>query len=166
MTRRMAQVADLALWVAAVLGVAAVTVTVMLAVNGARPLIVSSGSMGDAYPSGSLAVIYKVDPAEVKKGDVLNLKGDNGATVLHRVVEVERTDEGTVVRTKGDANESVDEPQLLVGAWRAGAHVPYAGRVAGLFRTPFAGFALAVVLLGPLALARTTESGGQQPLPA
>ena len=162
----MVQVADLALWLAAALGVAAVTVTVVLAVNGARPLIVTSGSLGDAYPAGSLAIVYKVDPAEVKKGDVLNLKRDDGATVLLRVVELERTGEGTVVRTRGEASGTLDEPQVLVGAWRAGARVPYLGRVAGLFRTPFAGFALAVALLGPIALARANEGTGQQPLPA
>ena len=162
----MAFVADLALWVTAILGVVAVTVTVMLAINGARPLLVTSGSMGDAYPDGSLAIVYEVDPAEVKRGDVLNIKGDSGTNALRRVVGVERTAEGTVIRTKGDADRTTGEPQVLEAAWRAGAHVPYAGRAIGLFRTPFAGFALAVLLLGPFALTRSKGGAGQQPLPA
>ena len=150
------------LWVMAVLGVMAVTVTVMLAVNGARPLVVKSSSMGGAYPAGSLAVIYKVDPADVDQGDVLSMKQPGGSTTLQRVVEVERTSEGTVVRTKGDAGGRLSDPQVLVGAWRAGARVPHLGRVAGLLRTPFSGFALAVALLGPLALAGGAASGGKE----
>ena len=143
---------DLLLWVTAILGTIAVATSVVRVATGGRPLVVTSGSMGDAYPVGSVTVVRQVEPAEVEVGDVLNVRRGNGTKTLHRVVERQDTAKGVVVRTKGDANGSVDEPVLLVEAWRAGRSVPHLGRVAAFFRTPLAGFGLALVLLGPLAL--------------
>ena len=148
-----ARVGDVLLWVTAILGTLAVAASLLLVATGGRPVVVTSGSMGDAYPVGSVTVVRRVAPGAVALGDVLSVRQGNGTKTLHRVVEVQPTPKGVVVRTKGDANGSPDtEPVLLIDAWRAGASVPVLGRVAVVFRSPLAGFALAVVLLAPLAL--------------
>ena len=148
--------ADLLLWVTAVIGVIAVVISIAAWFTGSRLIVVESGSMEPTHPVGSAVIAHRVDPLELAAGDVVALSLAGGQRVLHRVVDVRRTDKGVVLHTKGDANPSVDtEPFTLstnASAWRGGAVAPHVGRVANVLRTPVAGFALAVVLLGPLAL--------------
>ena len=100
-----------------------------------RTMTVVSGSMGSAYPKGSLLVATPERVHDVQTGDVISFYPPEGErrVVTHRVVRVLPDAEGTgqpVVETKGDANAAVDPWQArLEGdtAWRARFAIPYAG---------------------------------------
>lgn len=113
-------------------GLAAATVVVAV-VLGWRPVVLLSGSMTPTAPTGSLVVASPVAGEEVEVGDVVTVTWPGATTpVTHRVVAVERGDEGALVATtKGDANEDVDEQVVRLDGTtvlRARAIVPGAGR--------------------------------------
>lgn len=97
---------------------AAVAVVVILAVLlvgvrliGLQVFTVLSGSMEPTYHVGALIYVKKVDPMELKAGDVITFMLDEDTVATHRVVEVVPDEEDPSVirfRTKGDANDNVD----------------------------------------------------------
>ncbi|GAB2935048.1 hypothetical protein GCM10027047_34380 [Rhodococcus aerolatus] len=74
--------------------------------TGGRWLSVSTPSMGEAAPVGTLVLTRPTTLAELRVGDVISYhpEPEPGVTYTHRVVE--RTAEG--VRTQGDINGAVD----------------------------------------------------------
>lgn len=107
---------------------------------GYRPVVVLTGSMGDAVPAGSLAVAAPTDGVEL--GDVLVMRGAGRPTVTHRVVDVETDATGaTVVTTRGDANPDIDPSVYAVGERELTVRwvVPGAGRVLVAARRPLVG---------------------------
>lgn len=90
--------------------------------QGYRPVVLTSGSMTPTAPTGAVVVARPVD--QVRVGDILVMANDARATVTHRVVEIETSDDGTPYAvTRGDANAEVDaepyplEGEQLVGRW-------------------------------------------------
>ena len=158
------------LWVTATLGATALVATAALALTRTRPVVVQSGSMVPTYGVRSVVLVHRVDPTDIRAGDVVALTLPGGQHVLHRIVDVDRSANGVIVRTKGDANREPDtEPVLLpahAAAWRAGASLPAIGGVVVLLRTPLAGFLLALALLAPLALGRSRRPASTAPAPA
>lgn len=78
---------------------------------GLQVYTVLSGSMEPAYPVGALLYDKKVDPAELRPGDVITFMLDEDTIVTHRIVEVVPDEEDPSVirfRTKGDANAAED----------------------------------------------------------
>ncbi len=76
---------------------------------GYEPLVVRSGSMEGAIPTGSLVLVADEPVTDIAVGDVAVVDPPGAAAPrLHRVVE--RFDEHgrTLVRTKGDANRTAD----------------------------------------------------------
>lgn len=88
---------------------------------------VTSGSMGDAYPAGTLLFAKPCPFEEVGIGDVL-VFSDGSQTFTHRVVG--KDEEKQWVTTKGDANALADPSPT--------AYTYARGRVAGSI--PFAGY--------------------------
>ena len=156
MTRLVARLGDVLLWLTAAAGAVAVTATAVMWLTGTRPVVVQSGSMEPAYPVRSVAFVHDVAPTDLREGDVVAVALPGGQRVLHRVVDLRRVRAGVEVVTKGDANDEADaDPVLLphgAPARRAGAVVPGLGGVAIALRTPAAGFALALLLVGPASL--------------
>ena len=81
-------------------------------VLGATPLVVLTGSMSGSAPghieSGDLVFVDKIEAEELKVGDVIAYKSGK-SIVLHRIVEVQTTEYGTLkFYTKGDANNTAD----------------------------------------------------------
>ena len=74
---------------------------------GLNPVVVLSGSMKPTLGVGDVAVLRSVDPASVKEGDVITFRSSSGL-ITHRVVQVEQTDSGRLLHTKGDANNAID----------------------------------------------------------
>ena len=146
------------LWVTAALGAAAILATSAMWLTGTRPLVIQSGSMAPTYDVRSVVLVHRVDPSDVRAGDVVVLTLPTGRKLLHRVTDVDDTAAGPSLQTKGDANREVDPHRTLLPAdgeaWRAGASVPMLGGLALILRTPAAGFALGLAVLGPLALGR------------
>lgn len=68
--------------------------------------------MSGTFERGSLAFAESVPVEELAVGDVITYlpPPDSGISelVTHRIIEIEATDDGSVFRTQGDANESVD----------------------------------------------------------
>ena len=78
---------------------------------GLQVFTVLSGSMEPAYGTGSLIYVKKVDPEDIKTGDVITFMLDADTVATHRVIEVIPDEEDPEVirfRTKGDANDSPD----------------------------------------------------------
>lgn len=110
-------------------------------------LPVLSASMDPTIPAGSLAVAMRTPLTSIEEGDIILFRtpvGDHHA-VVHRVVAVVRGGGSPLVRTKGDANTSVD-PWLtqLHGSvtWKVGAVLPYAGYATLVARTSWLGVLL------------------------
>lgn len=108
---------------------------------GLQVFTVLSGSMEPAYGTGSLIYVKKVDPEDIKTGDVITFMLDADTVATHRVIEVIPDEEDPEVirfRTKGDANDSPDggavhcknvigEPVMCI---------PYLGYVANYIQNP------------------------------
>lgn len=120
---------------------------------GYESLVVRSGSMGDAYPVGSVAGSELVPADDIGIGDVvLTRPRDEHATpVLHRVTKVWHQDGERMVRTKGDANERPDPRpyQLPSHVPVARFQIPWVGYLVGFGSTPVGWF---LVLVFPATL--------------
>ena len=75
---------------------------------GVKPTVVYSGSMSPTLQVGDIVIIDKVEPEEIKEGDIIQyLSYDNVTIIVHRVVEIQQG-EKTFYITKGDANDKPD----------------------------------------------------------
>ena len=97
---------------------------------------VVSGSMEPAIPIGSVIYVRQIEPAEIKKGDIIAYESGS-SVIMHRVV-VNKVVEGTFT-TKGDANEAEDMNEVpyanLVGI--VVRHIPVMGQLLTLFGSTF-----------------------------
>ena len=96
-----------------------------------QPVAVISDSMLPLFARGDMIVIEKVKEEEVTKlkvGDVIQFFTDN-YYVIHRIHEIEETDEGLLFTTKGDNNNAPDskkvKPEQIRGKYLG--HVKYIG---------------------------------------
>lgn len=143
-------VAELAL----VLVMASVLVPRLL---GQSVLVVKGGSMGGAYPLGSVAFTHSVPAGEVEVGDVIGIRATpDEPGILHRIVKIEKAEGQTLVYTKGDANRRADpEPSVLQSEVQvAGGHLPHVGYLLGIVMTPMGW--MAFMVLPGAALATVT----------
>ena len=117
-----------------------VFVILLPGVLSSRLVIVYSGSMEPELPMGSLAVITRVDPAAILKGDVITFRSpEERVNVSHRVVAVSPKAPLTF-KTKGDANNAADPyivpAESVVG--KVTGNVPNVGYVLGKMADIFA----------------------------
>ncbi len=102
-------------------------------IMGGQGVIVLSGSMEPALPTGGLAFVEPLSANEIEVNDILtHRRNPNSSTlVTHRVVERIDGPNGLVFRTKGDANEVADRDLIpastVVG--RVVFDVPYVGHL-------------------------------------
>ncbi|MDS0241713.1 MULTISPECIES: signal peptidase I [unclassified Haloferax] len=124
---------------------------------------VLSGSMSPTFDAGDVVVVRDVPPADISEGDIITYREAGSAItdertdrVTHRVVAVDRSADGPVFRTKGDANEDVDSDPVaadrVVG--RVWFHVPYLGLAAQFVQS---GLGLVLFVILPGALLVVTE---------
>ena len=83
-------------------------------VFGVTPMVVQSGSMsgnaGDHIEVGDLIFTVKAETDKLKAGDIISYM-DGNIAVTHRIVEVQTAADGKrSFVTKGDANNTEDEP--------------------------------------------------------
>ena len=105
---------------------------------GFHTVTVYGGSMGDALPAGSVAVTRPVDASDLEVGDVIAMRSSSeGLPILHRIVAIEEVDEGRLVTTRGDANETNDpQPMTVSGKGdRVAYHIPWLGYVLAFARS-------------------------------
>lgn len=124
-------------------------------VLGQDALLIRSGSMGRTAPVGSLVLVRPTPVSSVKVGTIVAVRpGGAVLPTLHRVVALDRTAEGVVARTKGDANTVEDpDPRVLHGSVPTPTHVvPWIGYLVGATRT-WTGWLLLILLPGAIVLA-------------
>jgi signal peptidase I len=126
-----------------------------------KVLTVPTGSMNPTIPTGAAILVRSEGVADVARGQVIVFHSPTtGVLTVHRVVDVERTGRGTVVRTKGDNNPVADPwaARLDGGTvYRLAAVVPGVGNVTERLgptwvRLALAGASAALVLVGGLRL--------------
>ena len=96
----------------------AVVVILALLLAGARLLgmqvfTVLSGSMEPTYHTGSIIYVKKIATEDIQPGTVITFMLDEDTVATHRVTAVVPDEEDPTVvrfRTKGDANNTEDEP--------------------------------------------------------
>ena len=71
---------------------------------------VTGRSMAPFLRGGEIVTIKKVAYASLRIGDLIFFKGRNTSPLLHRIVKKQRTENGLVFQTKGDAVLGVDAP--------------------------------------------------------
>ena len=109
---------------------------------GYRTMTMLTGSMAPASSPGTSSSPRRVDVAEVEPGMVISyhIPIDDHRVVTHRVVDVQRSADGTVtVQTQGDANDAPDPwTAVLSGdtAWQMMAVVPEVGDAITALRDP------------------------------
>ncbi len=118
---------------------------------GHQVFIIRSGSMTPTIPVGGAVVLDQQPTEDIRVGDVVTLRLDNGAIFTHRVTRLASLQGVPYVETKGDANASVDASLTpadhIVG--RVSLTLPVVGYLMAGLAMP-AGFA--TVLLAALAL--------------
>lgn len=126
------------LWCSAVVGVISILAFAVVMLFGLKPAVVISGSMEPTLPVGSLILTKATAASQVDVGAIVTVPRDDGTLVTHRVVDIDRPDDGPFALTlRGDANESNDAAPYLVT--EAGTHVltiPVLGHIAMAVRTP------------------------------
>ena len=70
-------------------------------------LVIGSGSMSDELNTGDVAVYERYEDQVVQVGDVL-VFSNGSSRIIHRVIDIEYTENGARYFTKGDANEDAD----------------------------------------------------------
>lgn len=96
---------------------------------------VETGSMEPTIPTGSICYVNtKIDPAQLRKGDIIAFTLPQGMNVTHRVISINA--DGSFV-TKGDANENADagyiaQEQVL---GKTQFHIPHIGALLNRFNT-------------------------------
>lgn len=165
MTRSLAVVWRVLVWLVIVVGVALLLAVVAVPrLAGATPYSVTTGSMRPDYAPGTLVVVKPVEADRVVVGDVITYQLESGepTVVTHRVVEVSHTLEGeTVLRTQGDDNDVADaelvrEVQLRGRLWYS---LPYLGHVNRVFTGDQRTIALYGVVTGLLGYAAFMFTG-------
>lgn len=124
-----------------------------------QALIVRSGSMSPAIPTGSIVFYKKVDAAAVKVGDVIvfDKPGATNEKVTHRVYKIGASSTGRYAITKGDANGVQDDWRIPLSGtgWVSVFHVPSAGYALVYLQSTLARLLLLVIpalLLGAVTL--------------
>ncbi|WP_082563544.1 signal peptidase I [Nocardioides sp. Root140] len=127
-----------ALWLGAGLGVLCLVLGALALVLDVRPLVFRSGSMSPGIESGALALARDVPASELEVGDVVSVMSGRNVRITHRIVSIDRTEDGTVLHLKGDANAAPDaEAYPVDSAYRVFADVPWAGHVVNAASTPW-----------------------------
>ena len=83
---------------------------------GYRIFHIVTGSMEPTLEIGGNVVVKKVDPQELKVGDIITFQSKDlqiyGQANTHRIVEIQQGEEGICFVTKGDANAREDILQV------------------------------------------------------
>ena len=122
-------------------------------VDGYYSSVIMSGSMEPAIPLGSIVVVKRVNPDDVKVGNIIVFHRSDSKT-LHRVIDKIVENDSYYFKTKGDANEDPDpwivQPEQVQGALLL--TIPYYGYLIYFAGTPI-GFVLMVIIPAILLIA-------------
>jgi signal peptidase len=127
-------------------------------VGGSFSSIVLGGSMEPTIHVGSIVIVRKVKPEDVKVGDIIAFKTGESKTI-HRVIDKVVEGGSFYFRTKGDANEDPDpwivRPEDVLGKLQL--TIPYYGYLIWFARTPF-GIILFILVPAIILIANEVRS--------
>jgi signal peptidase len=79
-----------------------------------QPALVASGSMEPKMYPGDVVIVAKMPADNIETGDIIQFRVREGVTIMHRVIEIQETEEGSkVFITKGDNNDEPDSEPVL-----------------------------------------------------
>ncbi len=136
-----------------VLVLPAIIYAVPFIVDGYYSSVIMSGSMEPAVPIGSIVVVKRVNPDDVKVSNIIVFQRSDSKT-LHRVIDKIVENDSYYFKTKGDANEDPDpwtvQPEQIQGSLFL--TIPYYGYLLYYAGTPI-GFVLMVIIPATLLIA-------------
>jgi signal peptidase I len=116
---------------------------------------VLSGSMEPTFKTGSIIAIKPLQNTnQLKKGDIITFHLDEDNLATHRIIEVIKTDNQVMYKTKGDNNKNPDQDTVVsqnVVAKYTGFTLPYLGYLINFMKTKN-GAALLLILPGLLLI--------------
>lgn len=113
--------------------------------------VVLSGSMEPEFSKGDLIVVKETNDYKLK--DIVVFQ-DGGSLVVHRIINID----GETVTTKGDANNSPDEPiELSSIKGRVLFHIPFVGNIAGFLKTPVGTICIIAAAIALIEIPRRSE---------
>lgn len=140
---------EVALWLLAVLGVVCLVLALAGFLGGWRIMMFRTGSMSPTIPTGSAALVHRIDAAEAHVGDVVTVDRPGELPVTHRVVHTEPAADGrgATLTLRGDANATDDPaPYQREQVSRVVFSVPGAARVIVALSRPWVMGAVTVLV--------------------
>lgn len=119
-------------------------------VAGFTPLTVATNSMSPTFTDKDLIIIKKVDPSELKEGDIITFHTiieNQYALNTHRISKVTDNGSNTVFNTKGD-NNPIEDNKIISAGDIVGKYVfkiPYLGSFMK-FLSSTIGFLVVIIL--------------------
>lgn len=105
---------------------------------GYKPFIVTSGSMENIMPVGSMAIVKEINIDTLKKDDIIAYRVEDGSVITHRIIDIKEVNGNTYYITKGDQNNTQDQ-QLVTSDMIEGKYefkILYLGSIALFVRQP------------------------------
>lgn len=118
---------------------------------GCGAAVVLSGSMEPELSKGDLIIVSKSETYE--KNDIVVFQS-RGSLVVHRIVDI---DKDTVI-TKGDANNTTDEPiNIIAIKGKVRFCIPFVGNIVNFIKTPIGTICIIVVAILLIEIPRRNE---------
>ena len=119
---------------------------------GHQVVVIRGSSMSPAIPLGAVVDLTRVQPKDLKVGDVVTVKSPGGTVYTHRISRIAQLPDGLYIETKGDAVDRPDTPLQPVSevTGRVGYSLPYLGLLMYMLTIPtgvLSIFSLALMLL-------------------
>jgi len=70
-----------------------------------KPSVIPTGSMVPVFNPGDIVLVAKINPANIRTGDIIEYRTEERINIVHRVIEIQKN--GNLI-TKGDANNAAD----------------------------------------------------------
>ncbi|MBQ3099826.1 MAG: signal peptidase I [Clostridia bacterium] len=113
--------------------------------------VVLSGSMEPEFSKGDLIIVKEAEDYAVE--DIVVYQ-DGASLVVHRIIDID----GETVTTKGDANNTADEPiELSAIKGRVLFWIPFAGNVASFLKTPVGTICIIAAAIALIEIPRRSE---------
>lgn len=113
--------------------------------------VVLSGSMEPSFSAGDLIIVKE---AEIYAVDDIVVFQDKNSLIVHRIIKTD----GETVTTKGDANNTADEPVKISGVkGKVIFCIPFAGKIVSFFKTPIGIILVIVAVIALIEIPRRRE---------
>jgi signal peptidase I len=135
---------------------------------------VLSGSMEPTIPTGGVVITERVPVEDLAVGDIVMFqRPDEPGQVVHRIIELEPSEDGPLLQTQGDANATADPWQVQpegATAQVARGSIPYVGSVTVAIRSADGQYALLIaagvlIATGILLLGRRSKATPEEVSP-